>query len=109
MHKFKLFFVSALLLIFTLLSGCESKEDERKRKDAAFDACMDSYLKTCTRACEKDPKFMYCASKHNSKVVGSGCISYMNSHSQLEQVSMCKREACPEDYEAIKACTQSTR
>lgn len=109
MKKINVSLVSLILVISAVLLGCESKEAETKRKDAAYDSCIESYSKNCTRACETDPKFMYCSTKHGSNVVGSGCVSFMNSHSKSEQVSICKKEACQIDYETIKACTQRSR
>lgn len=100
-----------LLLFFVLfaIAGCDSDEKKKQRQDAAFDSCIDSYQSKCNRACDADPKFMYCAAKHGNNVIGSGCSAYMNGLSSTERVAECKRTACPVDYSAISACTKSSR
>ncbi|MBX3640366.1 MAG: hypothetical protein KF888_07625 [Nitrosomonas sp.] len=101
-------FVSIFLAVL-MLTACESEEAKKTRQDTAFKACIESYESKCNQACEKDPKFMYCASKYGTSVVGSGCASFMNSMSFTYQVDTCKREACSADYAVISSCTKESR
>jgi hypothetical protein len=99
----------SIFLAVLMLTACESKEAQKIRQDAAAKACIESYESKCNQACEKDPKFMYCASKYGTSAAGSGCASYMNSMSFTYQVDTCKREACSVDYSVISSCSKESR
>lgn len=97
------------IALAVMLAGCESEEKARHRRDQAYASCVDSYQSKCKRACETDPKSLYCATKYGSSVVGSGCSSHMNSLSNTERIEKCQSEVCSVDSSVVEACLKRSR